>query len=150
MWDDAVWLANAVFSIHLIAGEGDGLCRALTLDAVEVDAYRLWCLAGVDDLDDDLVAVLVVYRACEQAVLSFLSGNELLVHGHWKNVGSLVLSVHLLNVVAYGLEHLGVVEPNEVRAPLPSVDMGEQWSVGGHVHDVSVAFKVCHEGSLVE
>ena len=82
--------------------------------------------------------------------MSFLSSHKLLVHSQWKHVGSLVLGIHLLYVIAYGLEHLSVVEPYKVRTPLPSVNMCEERSVGGHIYHVGIAFKVGHEGCLVE
>ena len=61
---------------------------------------------------------------------------------------TLVGGVHLLNIVAHGLEHLCLVVPNLVWTPLPSVDMGEERSRSCHMYDVGITLKACHVSSL--
>ena len=60
------------------------------------------------------------------------------------------MTVELLNVVTDGTEGTEVVEPDKVGTPLPTLDVGKEWSVGGHMNDVGIAFYACEEGSFVE
>lgn len=61
-----------------------------------------------------------------------------------------VVGEELLNIIAGRTHRPQVIEPDQVRTPLPSFHMGEQRRIGGHVHDVGIPFHSGHEGCLQE
>ena len=133
-------------------------CARRTADghAVQVQDDGLHGLRRVDHLDDDVARRSVVARRGEEAVLTLLVGHGhadgllalLPGHGQPQDVGASVGGVHLLHIVARGLEHLGLVVPNLVGAPLPSVDVRKEWGRGRHVDDVGITLEARHVRSL--
>ena len=129
-------------------GEGNDLGAAGSLHALQLDAQGLGLGAGVDHLDDDLTSLLVEYGRGEETVLAFLTCHGLALHGEREHIGALVHGIELLDIVADRLEHAEVVEPDGIGTPLPTLDMSEERSVGGHVDDVGITLNTRHVGSL--
>ena len=118
------------------------------LETQKVQCDRLCLLGGVDHFYDDLTGVLIEDTAGEKTVLSFLTGHKLLVHGRGQHMGTFVRRIHLLHVVAARLEHTGVIVPDEIGTPLPTLNMCEEWGIGCHIDHVGIALQIGHETSL--
>ena len=91
--------------------------------------------------------ILIINSRSTEAVLT---GDGFLVFCQLQYMGTPVAGVHLLYVVVgrtYGSE---VIHPDQVGAPLPSVNMCEQWSIGSHVDDVGITLEASHQGCLTD
>ena len=53
-------------------------------------------------------------------------------------------------MITAGTGYAKVVKPDEIRTPLPSLNMGQHWGISGHLYNVGIAFKRGHESSLVD
>ena len=129
-------------------GEGDDLGGACALHTIKLDAKGLWLIAGIHYLDDDLAGGLIEDAASEESVLALLTGYGLTLHGEREHVGTLVRGVELLHIVRYRLEHAEVIEPDGIGTPLPTLDVGEEGCIGGHVDDVGIALDTGHVSGL--
>ena len=73
----------------------------------------------IDDLENRLAAVPIARGANKQPIRGTVNRCR-------QYMGPHIVREHLLHVVAGGAEALEVVEPDQVRPPLPGVDVREQ------------------------
>jgi hypothetical protein len=69
---------------------------------------------------------------------------------HLQYTGTDVVRHHVLNVVRWSSEYLIRCILNHIRCPHTVVEVGEDWSVGCHGHDVGVVLDAHHIDSLTE
>ena len=132
---------------------GGGL--RLEFQAGDVDDRGAGLLLRVDDLHNDFVLGLVYHGTGKDAVLPLLHGvgsrcATVEADGGGQHIRATVEHVELLDVVGSGAGGGEVVVPDEVGAPLPALDVGEEGCVCGHVYEVGVALDVGHEGGFVD
>ena len=99
-------------------------------------------------LCDDTGIPHLVLDVGEKAILPLLTSHGFLVHRQRQHVGSFIHSIHLLHIITDGLEHTEIVEPDGIRTPLPTLNVGKKWGIGRHVDDIGIALDTCHVGCL--
>ena len=65
-----------------------------------------------------------------------------------QNLVAAIPAEELLDVIIRRSVNAQVVDPDQIRRPLPAVDMREQRRVGGHADDVGIAFQAGHESGF--
>ena len=83
-------------------------------------------------------------------MLPLLSANRLLVHCERYNVSSAVVTVKPLHIPTARADGAEIVKPYQVRPPLPSFHVGEQWGIRRHIYDIGITLNASKEGSLKE
>ena len=79
---------------------------------------------------------------------TILACYSLAVLGKFQHIGTLVLAVELLNIVVGRTDRTEVIEPDEVRTPLPSLYVSEERCVGSLINHISITLQTGHESCL--
>ena len=121
------------------------LARVQLLDAIEGNVDFLCLVRGVGNLHDVALGCLIETSGSIETILACYS---LAVLGKLQYVGTLVLAVELLNIVVGRTDRAEVIEPDEVRTPLPSLYMSEERCIGSLINHIGITLQTRHESCL--
>ena len=126
-------LIKSILIIRIITVETYSLHspeRFLLAESFEIDLYLLRLVRYIDHLHIYPSIVRIIHRARKKPHLSVCTGDVDSIHiGELQDIGTAVLSIEFLNIPAARTEATQIVEPYQIRSPLPAFDMGEQRSI---------------------
>ena len=142
MRHDAGFVVERVRCAGVAAVERGETAFAETFQVRKGDVDALFLVACIDDLHDVAFRCLVV---CGRGVELFMAFDGFSSFGEVQNMRASVRGIEHLDVPIDRADALEVVEPDEVGAPLPAVDVGEEGRIGGLMDYIGVAFEAGHE-----